>query len=534
MRRPCLSIPLILLLSVVYFAGRCQDVSNAEKQLILKLNIFSGDTEKKYFNEIAATGSTDLFQLLLVAGNANYSLATSNTASEKIAGFIQQHAQDGKQYSGKEIKKLYTEIHDAFFTKYVDNPAFAQIFSNGNYNCATASALYAVLLNKLNVEYDIRELPTHVFIVAAPSTYNVVYETTAPGALVFQLNENVKKTYLEYLQKNKIIGADEVENGDRNALFEKYFYGNNAINLQQLCGLLYYNRGIEAIQKEDYATGYKNFEKAYFLHPSSRMKYFVSTFLGAYLYKATNLSEEEKLTALNRYMQVGDSAAGRDMIGELTMDISKKYLFKYPDMPKYLSLHRSIVGMVKDTAMLALIQHNHYTDMAHYFNIKEEMDSAKLYLDSLYRTNTNDLIVKELLTNTLFNMVRKLPEGKESADAIRGYVKTYPFLSANSALQDYYVICLVMEIGDKYNSEKETAGRPYLDELKATLNSQPALAKRAERYIEAVIPEVCGYYARKKNYKTVKENLLFFKKLLPDNEEINRRLKNVEIRLNEK
>jgi len=48
------------------------------------------------------------------------------------------------------------------------------------------------------------------------------------------------------------------------------------------------------------------------------------------------------------------------------------------------------------------------------------------------------------------------------------------------------------------------------------------------------LSEVCGYYARKRNYKTVKENLLFFKKLLPDNEEINRRLKNVEIRLNDK
>ena len=533
MRRPFLSVPLILLLSVMYFTGLCQDASITEKQLVLKLNIFSGDAEKKYFNEIAATGSTDLFQLMLVAGNANYSTTTSTAAAERISTFIDQRLQSGKQYSSKEIKKLYAEIHDAFFTKYVDNPAFAQIFSNGNYNCATASALYAVLLNKLNVEYSIREMPTHVFIVAAPSTYNVVYETTAPGAMIYQLNENVKKTYLEYLQKNKLIGQEELESGDRNALFEKYFYGNNAINLQQLCGLLYYNRGIEAVQQEDYVTAYKNFEKAYFLHPGLRMKYFVSTSLALNLYKATNLSEDEKITTLSRYMQVGDSAAAKEMIGDLFEKGSKKYLFQYPDMSRYVALYNSIVNVVKDSAFLRLARHDHYVDMAHYYSIKEELDSTRRYLDSLYNMNTSDLLVKEQITNTIYNVVRKLPQGKEQAAALKGYFKSYPFLATNNSLQDAYVFSLIMEIGSKYSTENEKEGRPYLDELKAALDGQPALAKRLETYVEAAVPEICGYYARKKNYKTVKENLLFFKKLLPNNEEINRRLKNVEIRLNQ-
>jgi len=532
MSRPYLSFSFVVLLLVVYLAGRCQNNSAAEKQVILNLNIFSNDAEKKYFKEIASSGSTDLFQLMLVAGNTNRP-ATLN-ASERIETFVQRRSEQGKEYTGKEIKKLYGEIHQVFFTQYVENPFFAQIFVNGNYNCATASALYAILLNKLNIEYSIREKPTHVYIVVAPSSQNIVYETTAPGAMVMQLNESAKSKYLEYLHDNKLIGKEEWESSDKNALFEKYFYGDNEINLQQLCGLLYYNLGIEAVQKEDYENAYKNFEKAYFLHPGSRMKYFVSMTLATHLYKAVNLSEEEKLTAMNRYMQVGDSATAKDMIGDYFEKVSKKYLFQYPDMPRYITLYNNIVNVVKDSAFLRNIHHDHYVDMAHYYSIKEDLDSTKPYLDSLYNMNTSDLLVKEQITNTIYNMVRKRPEGKEAALALKEHFKSYPFLRSNSNLQEYYVYNNIMEVAKKYEADNEKEGRIYLEDLKAFLDGQPALARRSENYIQAMVPGVCSYYARKKNYKTVKEFLLFFKKLLPENEEINRRLTNVEIRLNQK
>jgi hypothetical protein len=523
-----------MLLSVVFLTGRCQDNTTTDKQLILNLDVFTNDTEKIFFKEIATSGSTDLFKLMLIAGNSSHTAASITNASEKIASFIQQKGDPGKQYTSKEIKKLYSEIHQAFFTKYVENPVFSQIFDNGNYNCATASALYAVLLNKLNVEYSIREKPTHVYIVAAPSSYNIVYETTAPGAMVFQLNDKVKTEYLDYLYKNKMIGREEWESSDKDALFEKYFYGDNAINLQQLCGLLYYNLGIEAAQKEDYAATYKNFEKAYFLHPGARMKYFVSMSLASYLYKAERLKEEEKLAAINRYIQIGGSVAANELVADFMEKISKKYLFKYPDMPRYLSLYGGIVNMVKDTALLGVIRHDHYNDMAHYYSIKEELDSSKIYLDSLYRLNTGDLLVRELMTNTIFNLIRKVAEGKEGAIAVKEYFKAYPFLASNNTLQDYYVYSLVREVGLNYDLENEKEGRKYLEELKTGLDGQPARAKRSEKVLELALTEVCGYYTRKQNYKTVRDICLFFKKLLPDNANINERLANAEKRMNQK
>jgi tetratricopeptide (TPR) repeat protein len=330
-----------------------------------------------------------------------------------------------------------------------------------------------------------------------------------------------------------MISKEEWENGDRKALFEKYFYGDEVIDLQQMCGLLYYNLGIEAWQNEDYTTAYKNFEKAYFLHPGSRMKYFVSTSLALHLYKA-NLNEDEKLTAISRYMQVGDSAVAKDYILDLVSKMSKKYLFQYPDLSRYNSLYGSVVNLIKDSSSLSSIKHDHYYDMAHYYSIKEQPDSSKRYLDSLYTMNTNDLIVRELMTNTIYGLIRKVPEGKEGAVAVKDYFKAYPFLSSNNTLQDYYVFCLVREAGLSYDLENEKEGRVYLDDLKKFLDGQPAVARRSEKVIEMLLSEACGYYTRKQNYQTVRDICMFFKMLLPDNANINQRLTNAEKRMNNK
>ncbi|MFV0605748.1 MAG: hypothetical protein ACK5NK_07905 [Niabella sp.] len=114
-------------------------------------------------------------------------------------------------------------MHKAFLIKYIDNPRFSEIFITGNYNCATASALYAFILDKIGIAYQIRETPTHVYIVADPAGANVLFETTTPGMKSVQMNEKFQHEYLNYLQKNKIITEEEARNDKKSKVFEKYF-----------------------------------------------------------------------------------------------------------------------------------------------------------------------------------------------------------------------------------------------------------------------------------------------------------------------
>jgi hypothetical protein len=101
-------------------------------------------------------------------------------------------------------------------------------------------------------------------------------------------------------------------------------------------------------------------------------------------------------------------------------------------------------------------------------------------------------------------------------------------------IKRYYVYCILRELATKYDAENEKEGKVYVEELKAALDGQPALARRSEKYLELALTEVCGYYVRKQNYKATKDILVFFKKLLPENEDINRRLSNAEKRMSNK
>jgi hypothetical protein len=279
---------------------------------------------------------------------------TDKTPVERIESFIQskEWIRNKKEINVKDLKRIYKEVHEAFLVKYVDNPAFGQIFQNGNYNCATASALYAFLLDKFAISYAIRETPTHVYIVAAPETNNVMFETTTPGTQIMTFNDKVKSQFVDYLYENKMISKEEYTGGDKNELFNKYFYSDKPIGIKELCGLLYYNKGVEAIQAEKYLDAYRHFEKSYFLYPEEKLKYFLTLSLTMVVYKEEQLTDDEKLPYYFRYIQLDNKKLGQQMIAEYVTKARKKLLFQNPDLPKYHTMYRSVLNQITDTGLV--------------------------------------------------------------------------------------------------------------------------------------------------------------------------------------
>ncbi|MBO9571399.1 MAG: hypothetical protein J7497_04220 [Chitinophagaceae bacterium] len=495
-------------------------LAHDNKDSILLFPVFNNAKEKQLFAEIAETGNTDYYQLLL-----NSTPKQSNDDDDRIAAYINTSNwfKNTRELTSKDLKKIYKEIHDRFLTQYVANPVFPQLFENGQYNCATASALYALLLDKLSVQYNIRETPTHVYIVAAPATYNLVFETTAPGTMIYSFNDKMKSQYIEYLANNKIITKEEINSTDKNELFEKHFYNSKPIELRQLSGLLYYNMAIAALDEKKYAEAYKNLEKAYFLYPETKIKYLLEMSLGAVLTDKDKITEQDKLPYLQRFLQVASQENVRDMASDYYARASKKYLFENPDPAKFISIFQILRTGVKDSTLANDLHHDYYMDYAHYYAAKEHNDSSLIYLDSLYKMNNNDLRVKELIGATLQDVIRDMPE-KNVIDSIQFYFNKYPFLKSNKKLNEYYVYCLSKQIYDCYDKGNGKEGMKYLKLLRTAIDGQPELARKTEPYIMNGVGEACIYYIHKQETAVVKELLLFLKPLLPENDEVIRRL----------
>lgn len=523
----CLILYALLLLP---FLTRSQSKTHS----IFDLDVFVSSAEKELFTKIETARKADYLQLFLASDDLAGKKVSKADCRQKIERFLAENAFEGKSTpSAKAIKKLYKTIHDAFFEKYTDNPGFSEMFLNGNYNCATASALYAYLLDTLQVEYHIRETPNHVYIIAAPSTHNVVFETTAPGARVLQFTDKMKSQYLEYLYKNKLISKAEWENGNKDELFEKYFYSDKPIDIRQLAGILYYNRGLDQMENEKYEEAYKDFEKSYFLYPAEKSKYFASACLGAFIGNLEKAQDQEKFPRyIVRYGQLGDKEVSKEMAGSYLETTSRKLLYEKPDAAKYLGIYHSLLAAVDDEELRLELRKDHYYNMAYYFYLQDSYRPAKVYLDSLYSINNENLLVRQRYPEIIYRIVQDIPDNKKAVDSLDYYFKQYPFIAANQQLIEYKVFLLAKESALASEKEDFTTAVKYMWMLDATLKEHSTFARKNEIYILPVYTAVSSYYVRKGDYKNAQTVLKAIEKHLPGNEEITRRLKHAEKMLN--
>ena len=508
-----------------------QEINQNEFDLLKQLEVFSKEETPLFtflLHENRDANLQDYLKLMILSGTPTpqASFVQYNT---KINDFLTRgNFGDKKNLSSpKSVKRFYKEVHDGFFTQYSENPGFTRIFEDGGYNCATASALYAYLLDSLDINYQIMETPTHVYIIARPDRESIIFETTTPAATVIQFNDRMKAQYVEYLYSNKQISKDEWLNEDKNTLFNKYFYSDKEITLRQLTGLLYYNQGISSYQSEQYLKAWKFFEKAYILYPEQKIRYLINASLGVFLLKITALSEEELFPYYLRFSQIGKQEYVQELMTDFIKNVSKKYLFQYPDLPKYHSFFSKAIATIDDSALLSELNYQNHYDLGYYFYLKSSYDSSLSHIGQLYKKNSSDLLVQNLITNIVGRSAYDLGGKKETLDYLEKNFHDYPFLAKESQLNDYYLISLSVAVGEKYDLENEKEGSPYLTRLKTYLQQKPTVSFKVQRVMVVAIGEVSGFYVRRSDYKSAKDLLELVNKAIPGDEEITRRLEHV-------
>ena len=142
----------------------------------LTLYGYDSEYEEKVINDV---NSEELELLLALGEKASY------VRLEKVKAvfndFIKEVKQSGilDQTEVKLMKQLHNMVHDKFLVQYKEISPFHEIFETGTYNCVSATALFALTLDELNIPYNIQEQPTHVFIMAYPDTKGIMVEMTA-------------------------------------------------------------------------------------------------------------------------------------------------------------------------------------------------------------------------------------------------------------------------------------------------------------------------------------------------------------------
>lgn len=264
-----------------------------------------------------AIGAIIFFVILAMAGNvmafddpaskiryyfAAYGRTSDNNHSvsydaveKSIARFKAKSAsfKDEKAFLGH----VFSRTHNKFLKQYKEYATFNELFSNGTYNCLTGTALYALVLEELGFRYTIIETNYHIFLLAETSEGKILFEATDPlKGFVADDREIVKR--IEGYKQNTVVQA---RNDKTYYQFDVKLY--NAIDLDELRGLLHYNLAVEALNNGALESSITHLGKAIEKYRSPRIEELSKILLLSV--RESKLDAAEKESCIRRILIVG-------------------------------------------------------------------------------------------------------------------------------------------------------------------------------------------------------------------------------------
>lgn len=167
------------------------------------------------------------------------------------------------------LKYLFYKVHRKYLKKYQHQTTFYNLFEDGNYDCVTGTALYAMLLDALDMSYTIQEMPYHVFLIVqlSGSKDSVMLESTDPHGFV---------TNPETMADAIDIFRETPSQEENISVFDYGFSIEEDISLKKLAGLNYFNQAVDHYNQQRIEKAMQYLRQAMVLYPAKRMEAFQS------------------------------------------------------------------------------------------------------------------------------------------------------------------------------------------------------------------------------------------------------------------
>lgn len=502
-----------------------------ENQLIKfkELN-FSNDYEKEAFSKFNESKTEDIeFNLL-------YSSYDHTKTGDRIAAL--QAIDKAVSYLSKEtlgksdvkkIKVVYDYVHKQFLKVYKLKNCFMDLFESGEYNCVSATALYAIVFSKLNIPYQIRETPEHVYLIAYPNTSKILIETTSPTKGYFQFNNSFVSSFVQNLYESKIISKEEYEKTPPNELFNKHYFTSESVTLLELSGLQYSNYALFALDDNNYLQANEECKKAYYLFRGEKHKYLMKSIIANILDKSGYATFESvvNLSILCRYNNLNPKEIDNDVIlNEFTKVLQAQLI----DKSDYLLIDKSyklISDELTDSLLKNEIGFRYNFELARlgYLNSKGK-DYQLEKLANAYKFNSLNANLRSLIVAHYTQFVQKYDDCKGASEFSEKFVLQFDFMKEHELFLSVKASCYLENAYESYYFNDLKSGDQYL-KLYEELNSNNQNLIPNESFVERAYSQAAVAYYKKGNYAKSKQLLKSGLKYAPNNFGLLQRLKQI-------
>ncbi len=454
---------------------------------------FSSQFEEISFQGFLKENNKDFVRLFL---------ANSSTADQDLKFFKDKfnhtlneiNSSDAlKKKNDKKIKYIYQLIHDRFLAKYEAENRFYEIVKTGNYNCVTATALYALFFEKLNIPYVIKEEPTHVYLVAYPSAENILIETTTPMSGFLSFDTEFKSKFISTLKDQKIIGSSESQSSNVDALFNKYYFGNENINLTQLIGIHYLNDGIFKRDHKDITGAYEQIKKGYLYYPNTRSEYLLASFTALSLDRI-NLDPFEKSTLIGRISRFKNAGITTDMIKGEFYSITQTVLAKNNNKELYKKCYEEVLRNITDPELEKEISYIYNYENGRVFYNQGNYTRAKTFFANALEIQPNNVDLGGIFVSCLGQSFRN---ERNNRVILESYKARFNSLEQNNNFNSMMALVYVVEFGDNFKKPDIARSGKYQQMFEALYETNKNITLLNPDAVGMAYSEACVYYFKK-------------------------------------
>jgi tetratricopeptide (TPR) repeat protein len=377
--------------------------------------------------------------------------------------------------SKKQIKAVYSSVHATFLKKYSEEAYFTDIFESGNYNCVTASALYAMIFEDLGINYVIKETPVHVYLIAEPEGNEILVETTMPNKGILVFDERFKKNYVDYLHNSKFISDSEYNSGSTDKLFNTHYSKDKAIDLFQLAALQYYNQGIFQFQEKKYSLSAISLEKASLLYPSPNILFSLNVArINVFAEHLSAKTYDGKLLA--KFL---NSNAGNQESQQIAIDYFKsgteELALNHPKMSVFEGFYQEFVDHVNDSIDISEISNIYYLGSGYLDYVNMKYSASLITLQKAFELNPENLRTKNLIQDVGFKHLFKDFRHEFLIDSMNKYFTIFPFLTDIESMINQYGYYHLRSIYNAFSHDQPEKGEFYISKLADATTRYPEM-----------------------------------------------------------
>jgi tetratricopeptide (TPR) repeat protein len=183
----------------------------------------------------------------------------------------------------RKINQVKQSVSQALLISFEHQASFNDLFRYGHFNYFTAASLYAIILDSLDIPFEIREVSNSIMLLTYPDDEKIIIEINGPGTQFFMFVHDTRSNFVEFLRKSNIVDDATFASATTRALFERYYFANHGLTIREMTGMLYLNSAIDYLNRSEPDNAYTQLEKALILHPSCKTLYLLLAQLNGFL-----------------------------------------------------------------------------------------------------------------------------------------------------------------------------------------------------------------------------------------------------------